>query len=392
MTSDGDVLDALWRSDPRTDPATHTRRFRAFPSTEDPRLLIPTRPHRAAAAALEALRDRRSLKARAKTQLARAAIAVGHGNIELPDPEILEAVLRHLPEANYTYGVHLGPPRANRKPVFALVTTSGLLAAFAKCGVDDLTNRLVRSESEALSHLAGLASVTVPRHLGAGEIGGHAYLVQSPVPTSGIGPADSPAVVAAQVEVAAIGNETAQLGVASALDSMNQRWQARAEKSTGSQVTRQFAALAAEWATDVAKADVPWGSWHGDWRTTNMAVNTTGPCSIWDWERFSTGVPAGYDALHLFLTSQVSSDINVLPARLYAQAERLLRPFGVRTPQNAELVTTGYLLELAGRYLDDDQTRAGARLGSVGEWLLPHLQDVASRQLSRAPKQGAGES
>jgi hypothetical protein len=37
-------------------------------------------------------------------------------------------------------------------------------------------------------------------------------------------------------------------------------------------------------------------------------------------------------------------------------------------------VVFGYLLELASRYLDDDQLGAGARLGDVQRWLLPYVR------------------
>ena len=54
-------------------------------------------------------------------------------------------------------GVHLGPPRANRKPVLAVADRHGTLLAFAKCGVDPLTDRLVAHEAAALRHLAVVA-------------------------------------------------------------------------------------------------------------------------------------------------------------------------------------------------------------------------------------------
>jgi hypothetical protein len=138
-------------------------------------------------------------------------------------------------------------------------------------------------------------------------------------------------------------------------------------------VVEEFAELARRWAVDAASAGLRWGSWHGDWRRTNMDAGPSG-CSVWDWERFDTGVLAGYDALHLFLTDRAPvTRLDTLPAAVHEQAPRLLQPFGQPT-QAAGLVATGYLLELAGRYLDDQQSAAGARLGAVEEWLLPHLR------------------
>jgi hypothetical protein len=62
----------------------------------------------------------------------------------------------------------------------------------------------------------------------------------------------------------------------------------------------------------------------------------------------------------------------------------LLRPFGIVDRRDVELVTTGYLLAIAGRYLDDGQEQSGARLGAVQEWLLPHLQAATSSATSGA--------
>ena len=49
------------------------------------------------------------------------------------------------------------------------------------------------------------------------------------------------------------------------------------------------------------------------------------------------------------------------------------------------LVATLYLAEIATRYLRDGQAEAGARLGDVGNWLLPVL-------LRHARELGAGPS
>ncbi len=46
-----------------------------------------------------------------------------------------------------TAGIHLGPPRANRKPVLQLMDPSGATVAFAKVGVNRLTRERVRHEA-----------------------------------------------------------------------------------------------------------------------------------------------------------------------------------------------------------------------------------------------------
>ncbi len=389
----GGVLNLLWDQDDldgQTQLASSAR-YVLYPNQVEPRLILPTRPHAAAGVILTALRDRTSFAARLRTQVARVALATGTRAVRLPEPAILRDLVRHLPTEEYVFGVHLGPPRANRKPVVALATTSGRLTAFAKCGVDQLSDRLVRCEIDALASLGELRSVRVPALIGSGTFADHPYVVQAPVPTRGTSRLDDAVVVTAQVEVASVGRNS--IDVDEALDAVTDRWRRRASAPDVSGVERGFAAVAEQWARAARQTTVPWGSWHGDWRRTNMATDADG-CSVWDWERFATGVPAGYDALHLFLTSRVPfvSELASLPDDLYDNATPLLRPFGVLNQAAADLVTTGYLLELAGRYLDDDQTGAGARLGPVGEWLLPTLTSRAALQPSPSTRPGANES
>ena len=393
-TVETSALSQLWDADVLRGGHDHTASSSSFlllPSAEHPRLVVPTRPHQAAGVILKALRDRSSFSARARTAAVRAALASGIGAVHLPDPDILAVAINQLPGAEYVYGVHLGPPRANRKPVLVLATEQGELVAFVKWGIDPLTDRLVRNEADALPSVADLTSVRVPRLLAVGEHESHPYVIQTPVPTQGPSPGDAAAVVAAQVEVASVG--LASIDHREALEAVAQQWRQRvATASQAQEDVAAFAGLAMLWVEQASSESLQWGSWHGDWRRTNMAVTASG-CSIWDWERFATGVPLGYDALHLFLTSHAASvhELNSLPSDLFDNAARLLRPFGIRDRVLAELTAAGYLLELAGRYLDDNQSQAGARLGSVAVWLLPFLSTQLAQNGSCHSDRGVGE-
>jgi hypothetical protein len=109
---------------------------------------------------------------------------------------------------------------------------------------------------------------------------------------------------------------------------------------------------------------------------------------LWDWERFASGVPAGFDALHYRLQSDVvSAHADPAPAAtaLVERAPELLAPLGVG-PAAARLTALLYLAELSARYLADRQAEAGARLGDPGRWLIPAL--TAGR--TRAPGGWAG--
>ena len=116
------------------------------------------------------------------------------------------------------------------------------------------------------------------------------------------------------------------------------------------------------------------GAWHGDWAPWNMA-NTGRGLMVWDWERFTTGVPYGFDALHYWLQTELRvghRDPRTAAAACVEHAPRLLAPFGIDA-RPARVTATLYLADLATRYLADRQAQAGAPLGSPGTWLLPAI-------------------
>jgi hypothetical protein len=95
---------------------------------------------------------------------------------------------------------------------------------------------------------------------------------------------------------------------------------------------------------------------------------------VWDWERFTTGVPLGFDAVHHDLQRRIqsTSDAEAAVEATLGVAPALLEPFEV-TGTAARLTALLYLVDLAARYLADRQAEAGARLGVLGTWLLPVL-------------------
>ena len=102
------------------------------------------------------------------------------------------------------------------------------------------------------------------------------------------------------------------------------------------------------------EAVLSYGAWHGDWSPWNMA-STRGTLLVWDWERFTVGVPLGFDALHNWLRTEVwRKDRNPASAARYliTHASTLLSPFGVGAGE-ARLTALLYLAELAIRDLAD---------------------------------------
>ena len=125
------------------------------------------------------------------------------------------------------------------------------------------------------------------------------------------------------------------------------------------------------------------GSWHGDLTPWNCA-SVDGAVLVWDWERFDTDVPVGFDLLHFSLQASLArpgSPSRNEPDALLASAAARLAPLGLNQDQ-ATFTAVAYLIEIATRYLVDDQAAAGANVGGVERWLLPAVQDAVHRLAS----------
>ena len=288
--------------------------------------------------------------------------------VAMPDGGITDALSAHF-GSPVCLGVHLGPPRANRKPVLSVTSVDGRLLGFCKVGIDELTDRLVRTEASALQALSGMVEPTTPRLLLSSTWGGHPMIVQSPVRGNGRLIHDRGQVARAQVAVSRI--TPADTSKVDYLSRLQERFQRATEVSGANRWSR----LLAETQASIGLQQIPYGSWHGDWRATNMTTTSTG-VSVWDWERFEANVPVGFDALHLCLTTMApkTDDTGQLVPAVFRRASSLLQPFGLQDPVLVDAVTTLYFLELAARYLEDRQRSTGARLGDVSTWMLPQLE------------------
>jgi hypothetical protein len=115
-----------------------------------------------------------------------------------------------------------------------------------------------------------------------------------------------------------------------------------------------------------------YGSWHGDLNPGNLAV-VGDRVLVWDWERFESGVPVGFDVLHHDFQESVtvrSQDPEQAARRIIAHAPALLAPLEVASDQ-APAVALAYFVWLAVRFLSDRQAEAGASLGDIDRWLVP---------------------
>jgi hypothetical protein len=398
-----ETLRALWPEPARIvragrgAPRTGRTEFLVLPSEARAVLLLPRRPRRAAAGALRHYKSSAAGPRRLLFRGLALGAAVGLADA-LPHRIRIESAssgpsadvagyLRDVLGADVVVSIRIGPPRANRKPVLELLSPGGQVLGFAKVGITSLTRELVRAEAGALTWLGArpLTRLEVPQLLHHGQWHGHEILVQTPMAGSGR-PGTQAELSAAMKELATVRGVTTQPVFQS------QYWRdlrARLEACLPQRPAAALLRIMAELEAGADPANLTFGSWHGDWTPWNM-TSSRGRALVWDWERFESGVPVGYDAVHYQLQGAVTGDGPADRAAAEAAvtgAPAALAPFGVE-PGAAGFVAALYLLEIAARYLHDGAAEAGARLGDVGSWLLPVLTRHASRLCAQPDARG----
>jgi hypothetical protein len=366
------------------------RPYIVVPGRRKPRVLIPAADRKVAAAALSRYARPAARGARLKRDAAVMALRLGLDRLLLPHrvkvggaegiDDHLAAVLGH----EVHLSIHIGPARANRKPVLQILDGDANTVAFAKLGVNPLTRELVDAETAAtkrLSEFCELRLLRVPRLLHAGNWNGHNLMVTSALPAweapADLGPARR---TAAMRELAdACGTSRFPLGESDYAARLRTRLKALTDRGEPDADTLQ---TAGETLLDrYGSSSMTFGAWHGDWSPWNTR-ETEDLIYLWDLERFETGVPYGFDAVHYRLQDDIvtkATDPTTAVLGLVADAPAILAPMGV-APGEAEPTALLYLVDLAARYMGDQAERAGAALGALGRWLLPTLLRHIARQ------------
>ncbi|MES9608699.1 hypothetical protein [Actinomadura sp. NPDC000929] len=360
------------------------RRELAFlPDAERPRLLVPAGMPRATAAALRRYSHDLGPKQRASRGLTAAAVRTGLPERTLRDrlsitgggPSI-EDRLAELLGRPVVVSVGLGSARANRKPILHVLTPRGEPAAFVKIGDTGTARALLEGEAAALTYLnAHLPApgpggrLHVPRLLHHGTWHGLDLLVLEPLPTSALGwrPRGRAPVSEMRALFEVGGVERAPLRASAYWEEM--------AASPGRVRDERQRAVFGEVVEGVGKAHgdlvLDFGAWHGDWTPWNMAWHR-GVLRLWDWERFSRGVPNGFDLLHYRLQEAMRTASGPPYAAWPDGAAALLEPLGPTGPA-AEATVRLYLLELCRRYLLAAQEPIGGPLRADTERLLTLL-------------------
>jgi hypothetical protein len=353
-----------------------------LPDSRRPKLIVPI-GRQAGAAAIRRYGQPGSVRTRVATRTLASAVAGGLGpmlgdRLAISRPEetpTIESVLATMVGQPVELSLHLGAARANRKPVLQLLSHAGDTIGFAKIGINALTRELVASEQAALVTLseARLTSMRLPTVLAGGSWQNLDILVLSPLPVwERRRPLTPDVLSAALAELArSAGTSTAPLAGSGYWHHLA----ARLEQAGDGPDHEKLAALIPRLGGLAGTSKMTFGCWHGDLTPWNLARTRAG-LLVWDWERFTPGVPVGFDALHYWLNERVvrpSQDPLAAATQCVVEAPRLLDPFGV-SPEQARLTALAYLADLSIRYLADRQAQAGARLGRPGDWLIPALE------------------
>ena len=355
--------------------------YLVVPNARRPRLLVPSLNTSVAAAAVRRYAEPQSRLARLKRDAVVAAVhtrtsgLLFRDRIRVTGPASagIDGYLSDALRRDLAVSIHIGPARANRKPVLQLLSTEGETFAFGKLGAGALTRRLVRAETAALITLndSNLTKLAVPRVLHAGRWRDIEVLIQSALPVwLPRAPLSAKRLTAAMLDVAGCqGYTSGSLTGSTYWHELQERLTAVADRPEGAALAAAVGVLAAHSGDTTLR----YGAWHGDWAPWNMA-NLADALLVWDWERFATGVPMGFDAIHHELQKRIQStgDARAAVEATVRRSDELLAPFGV-APVSREITALLYLVDLAVRYLTDRQAEAGARLGVLGTWLLPVL-------------------
>jgi hypothetical protein len=378
-----EVLDLLYPRPCSTGDATgeHIVEYLVVPDARRPRLLVPSASRKVAVAAVRRYAEPQSRGGRLKRDAVVAAIRTGASGLLLrdrvkitgPAAASIDGYLRAALGRELAISIHIGPARANRKPVLQLIDPEGDTFGFGKLGTGPLTQRLVRAETNALTVLndSGLTKLTVPRVLHAGQWNGLQVLIQSALPVwLPRAPLAPRRLANAMLDIAgSCGYTNGTLAGSRYWAELRTRLAHVGDRAEGAQLGTAAEVLVRQ----AGDGHFRYGAWHGDWAPWNMA-NLADALLVWDWERFAQHVPVGFDAIHHELQRriQASTDATAAVEMTVRKAGELLQPFAV-APEVRELTALLYLVDLAVRYLTDRQAEAGARLGVLGTWLLPVL-------------------
>ena len=343
-------------------PAAEERDAYLFPSRRRPRLLVPVDVPSSASMVHRLGRGRASLDVPLRGLLERAVrsrafamtrwpvLRVSSGD---PGADSIESYLSQALGVSVRVGVLLGTRRPNQKPVLAIFDRdSHEVVGYAKIGHNELTAGLVRREARALAAVGAArpSSFQAPRLLHSGTWGRLEVVVMSALHTDPRKLVSTAQRLAAMTEVASLrGTQAEPLDQSEYWSSLRSTTGEVVDAGARGRLVAAAAAIEARHGRDV----LMFGSWHGDWGGWNMGVDASGRVQLWDWERFGSGVPVGFDAVH-FAVQRLrpgKRDAARREEQLTRSMSSTLEVHGVHAAA-AGLTLRLYLLDMAVRYQD----------------------------------------
>jgi hypothetical protein len=320
-----------------------------------------------------------------RTRAARTALRVAHRHLgswaPVPrlrvtaDPAGIEHHLEAVLGRRVRFGVLLGPPRANIKPVLQVFSPEGTVLAFAKVATSAVTVPLLRAEAAALERMTRhpVAGVVTPTLLDLGTWHDQLVLVQRALPSaqSGRQPTVLPTAALAGITVTGGLRRTTLRGSAF--------WGRISDVGPTTWHGADVSALTRLRDAVDPGTEIVIGAWHGDFGPWNAAWGAQA-LEVWDWERFEDDVPAGLDAAHWRAQHDVGSD----PATAWQAMRRDVDEVLDAVPEvvndadrtDSALVGACYVLAIWSRYRHDASDAATPALRSRVEWLC-RLADAA---------------
>ena len=288
-----DLPSILWAGARTSGWRGANERYVAMPNAAGVRQLIPWRWSSVAATTRRSSDDRQLAKRIRDTVGVVGLLTVGaldrSRRVGIDGEALADRVAARLGDDPARALVLCGPPRANQKPVIQLHDRRGRTVAFVKVAWNDLTRRLLDDERRSLDHLARRAEgVRVPKVLATGDFGSATWMAISPVEVDR----------RRDAEPASIDE------VARAIEATGEAWDgpagearfARELLAASEELPRTRGVVAPLFERDRTAMLSLAGS-HGDFVPWNIQSGEPMP-AVWDWERYRTACPIGYDRLH----------------------------------------------------------------------------------------------
>lgn len=295
----------------RTDPSagSHNWRFGKLTLKDGRGYLIPLDSRRAAARALDVYPAQNR-----KSRLLKRGLAVGlrlglaqpllpkvwlagHNEADQSvSPELFEHIKEILGRSDLCFGVSLGTPGTQQKPVIQAMTPDGQALAYVKIGWNPDITHLVTNEANTLRYLGeqNITAFDIPTVIHAGEWAGNHILVQSAPSLRG-----QPFSHTLMPEHLTVARTLANLGACEQALADSNWWSeftTRVEQVTN-YYYRSILDHCTQQVTDKAgNTVIPFHRCHGDFAPWNI-LTSGGRLYIFDWENSQPQAPPAWDLI-----------------------------------------------------------------------------------------------